>query len=35
MYYVVAKSVITAVRGPLVGWGALERRATVAVDAAA
>jgi spore germination protein YaaH/peptidoglycan/xylan/chitin deacetylase (PgdA/CDA1 family)/GT2 family glycosyltransferase len=35
MYYVVAKSVVTAVRGPLVGWGALERRATVAVDAAA
>ena len=34
MYYVVAKAVVTAVRGPLVGWGALERRATVAVDAA-
>jgi peptidoglycan-N-acetylglucosamine deacetylase len=34
MYYVVAKAVITAVRGPLVGWGALERRATVALDAA-
>jgi hypothetical protein len=33
MYYVVAKSVVTAVRGPLVGWGALERRATVDVAA--
>jgi cellulose synthase/poly-beta-1,6-N-acetylglucosamine synthase-like glycosyltransferase len=34
MYYVVAKAVVTAVRGPMVAWGALERRATVAVDAA-
>ncbi len=29
MYYVVAKSLIYAVRGRLVGWGKLERRATV------
>ena len=28
MYYVVVKAVVTAVRGPLVGWGKLERRAT-------
>jgi cellulose synthase/poly-beta-1,6-N-acetylglucosamine synthase-like glycosyltransferase/spore germination protein YaaH/peptidoglycan/xylan/chitin deacetylase (PgdA/CDA1 family) len=28
MYYVVVKAVITAIRGPLVGWGKLERRAT-------
>ncbi len=31
MYYVVLKAVITAVRGPIVGWGKLERRATAAV----
>jgi cellulose synthase/poly-beta-1,6-N-acetylglucosamine synthase-like glycosyltransferase/spore germination protein YaaH/peptidoglycan/xylan/chitin deacetylase (PgdA/CDA1 family) len=31
MYYVVIKAVITAVRGPRVGWGKLERRATAAV----
>src|ERR1039457_6122412 len=30
MYYVVAKSLIYAVRGRVVGWGKLERRATVA-----
>jgi cellulose synthase/poly-beta-1,6-N-acetylglucosamine synthase-like glycosyltransferase/spore germination protein YaaH/peptidoglycan/xylan/chitin deacetylase (PgdA/CDA1 family) len=29
MYYVVAKSLIYAMRGRLVGWGKLERRATV------
>ena len=28
MYYVVIKSVLTAIRGPLVGWNKLERRAT-------
>ncbi|MDB5457171.1 MAG: polysaccharide deacetylase [Caulobacter sp.] len=32
MYYVVVKSVVTAIRGGRVGWGKLERRATVAVD---
>jgi cellulose synthase/poly-beta-1,6-N-acetylglucosamine synthase-like glycosyltransferase/peptidoglycan/xylan/chitin deacetylase (PgdA/CDA1 family)/spore germination protein YaaH len=29
MYYVMVKSVITALRGALVGWGKLERKATV------
>ena len=29
MYYVVVKSVMTAIRGPLVGWGKLTRKATV------
>ena len=29
MYYVLAKSLVYAVRGRLVGWGKLERRATV------
>jgi len=29
MYYVVAKSLIYAIRGRVVGWGKLERRATV------
>ena len=29
MYYVMVKSVITAVRGAVVGWGKLERKATV------
>src|ERR1019366_19089 len=33
MYYVVVKAVVTAVRGPRVGWGKLERRATAAVGA--
>ncbi|MCX5497068.1 glycosyltransferase [Kaistia dalseonensis] len=33
MYYVVVKSVINAVRGPFVGWGKLERKATVTVAA--
>jgi cellulose synthase/poly-beta-1,6-N-acetylglucosamine synthase-like glycosyltransferase/peptidoglycan/xylan/chitin deacetylase (PgdA/CDA1 family)/spore germination protein YaaH len=32
MYYVVIKSVLTAIRGPMVGWGKLERRATAAVE---
>lgn len=31
MYYVVVKSVVTAVKGYRVGWGKLERRATVAM----
>ena len=35
MYYVVVKAVFTAVRGPRVGWGKLERRATAAVEATA
>ena len=35
MYYVVVKAVFTAVRGPRVGWGKLERRATAEVEAAA
>ena len=35
MYYVVIKSVLTAVRGPLVGWGKLERRNTAEVENAA
>ncbi len=34
MYYVVVKAVITAVRGPKVGWGKLERRNTAAVEGA-
>jgi hypothetical protein len=29
MYYVVVKSVTTAMRGSSVGWGKLERKATV------
>ena len=29
MYYVVVRSVCTAIRGPSVGWGKLERKATV------
>lgn len=29
MYYVMVKSVTTAVRGAVVGWGKLERKATV------
>lgn len=31
MYYVVVKSVVTAIQGGRVGWGKLERRATVTV----
>jgi hypothetical protein len=34
MYYVVVKAVITAIRGPRVGWGKLERRNTAAVEGA-
>jgi len=33
MYYVVVKAVVTAVNGPAVSWGKLERQATVALDA--
>jgi len=33
MYYVVVKSVVTAIRGYRVGWGKLERRATAAMGA--
>jgi peptidoglycan-N-acetylglucosamine deacetylase len=29
MYYVMIKSVAMAIRGPVVGWGKLERKATV------
>ncbi|MDX6496942.1 MAG: peptidoglycan-N-acetylglucosamine deacetylase [Blastocatellia bacterium] len=32
MYYVMVKSVTTAVRGAMVGWGKLERKATVEVQ---
>jgi peptidoglycan-N-acetylglucosamine deacetylase len=32
MYYVVAKSVIKALQGRLVGWGKLERKATVSTS---
>jgi cellulose synthase/poly-beta-1,6-N-acetylglucosamine synthase-like glycosyltransferase len=32
MYYVVVKAVITAVRGPRVGWGKLERRNTASMQ---
>jgi len=35
MYYVVVKSVLTAVRGYRVGWGKLERRATAVMGKAA
>jgi len=35
MYYVVVKSVVTAIRGYRVGWGKLERRATAVVGKAA
>jgi cellulose synthase/poly-beta-1,6-N-acetylglucosamine synthase-like glycosyltransferase/spore germination protein YaaH/peptidoglycan/xylan/chitin deacetylase (PgdA/CDA1 family) len=31
MYYVVLKSLVTAVRGPIVGWGKLERRNSAAL----
>jgi hypothetical protein len=31
MYYVVVRSIITAIRGPSVGWGKLERTGTVNV----
>jgi hypothetical protein len=29
MYYVVVKSVVSAFKGRFVGWGKLERKATV------
>jgi len=32
MYYVVVKAVITAVNGPEVGWGKLDRQGSVAMD---
>ena len=32
MYHVVIKAVVTAVRGPVVGWGKLDRKATVNLD---
>jgi cellulose synthase/poly-beta-1,6-N-acetylglucosamine synthase-like glycosyltransferase/spore germination protein YaaH/peptidoglycan/xylan/chitin deacetylase (PgdA/CDA1 family) len=35
MYYVVVKSIVTAVHGYRVGWGKLERRATAVVEGAA
>ena len=35
MYYVVVKAVLTAIQGPRVGWGKLERRNTAAVEGAA
>lgn len=31
LYYVVVKSVVTALLGPLVGWGNLDRKATVSL----
>jgi cellulose synthase/poly-beta-1,6-N-acetylglucosamine synthase-like glycosyltransferase/peptidoglycan/xylan/chitin deacetylase (PgdA/CDA1 family) len=31
MYYVVVQSIVTALRGPFVGWGKLERKGTVIV----
>jgi len=34
MYYVVLRSIATAVRGPFVGWGKLERHGTVKAAAA-
>ena len=33
MYYVVIRAVATAVQGPRVGWGKLERRASAVIDA--
>ncbi|HEX7775255.1 MAG TPA: glycosyltransferase family 2 protein, partial [Parvibaculum sp.] len=32
MYYVVVRSITTAIRGPFVGWGKLERMGTVLLD---
>ena len=34
MYYVVLRSLLTAIRGPSVGWGKLERKGTVTVRTA-
>ena len=31
MYWVMVKSVFTAIRGAVVGWGKIERKATVTV----
>ena len=33
MYYIVIKAVLEALLGPLVGWGKLERKSTVAAVA--
>lgn len=35
MYYVVVRSIVTALRGPFVGWGKLERMGTVTRKSAA
>ncbi|MDQ0466207.1 cellulose synthase/poly-beta-1,6-N-acetylglucosamine synthase-like glycosyltransferase/peptidoglycan/xylan/chitin deacetylase (PgdA/CDA1 family)/spore germination protein YaaH [Caulobacter ginsengisoli] len=35
MYWVVVKSIVTAIRGPRVGWGKLERRNSAVMDQAA
>jgi hypothetical protein len=35
MYWVVAKSFVAAIRCHLVGWGKLERKATVGIPATA
>jgi peptidoglycan-N-acetylglucosamine deacetylase len=32
MYYVMVKSVAVAIRGAVVGWGKLERKATVQAE---
>ena len=32
MYYVVVRSISTAMRGPFVGWGKLERMGTVTAE---
>jgi hypothetical protein len=34
MYYVVIRSLLTAIKGPFVGWGKLERAGTVTVRTA-
>jgi hypothetical protein len=34
MYWVVVRSVLAALRGRLVGWGKLERKATVELETA-
>ena len=35
MYWVVVKSIVTAINGPRVGWGKLERKNSAVLDAAA
>lgn len=35
MYYVVVKSIVTAINGPRVGWGKLERKNSAVLDQAA